>query len=104
MGLAMNTDTIRLDDPDPDDLDGLAASLDHLRLWSQSATTIPLGNYYRRAARRSKSTACTCRPLLWAASARLSSGAMPALGFGSLLPILSVNFWAMTSLVNHFLC
>jgi hypothetical protein len=36
MGLAMNTDTIRLDYPDPADLDGLAASLDHLKLWCQS--------------------------------------------------------------------
>jgi hypothetical protein len=35
MGLAMNTDTNRPDDPDPDDLDVLAASLDHLRLWSE---------------------------------------------------------------------
>jgi len=35
MGLAMNTDTNRSDDPDPDDLDGLAASLDHLRLWCE---------------------------------------------------------------------
>ncbi len=35
MGLAMNTDTNRADDPDPDDLDGLAASLDHLRLWCE---------------------------------------------------------------------
>jgi hypothetical protein len=35
MGLAMNTDTNR-PDPDPDDLDGLAASLDHLRLWCES--------------------------------------------------------------------
>jgi hypothetical protein len=34
-GLAMNTDTNRPDDPDPDDLDGLAASLDHLRLWCE---------------------------------------------------------------------
>jgi hypothetical protein len=36
MGLAMNTDTKRLDDPDQDDLDGLAASLDYLRLWCES--------------------------------------------------------------------
>jgi hypothetical protein len=35
MGLAMNTDTNRPDDPDPDDLDGLAASLDHLWPWSE---------------------------------------------------------------------
>jgi hypothetical protein len=35
MGLAMNTDTNRPDDPDQDDLDGLAASLDHLGLWSE---------------------------------------------------------------------
>jgi hypothetical protein len=35
MGLAMNTDTNRLDDPDPDDLEGLVASLDHLRLWCE---------------------------------------------------------------------
>jgi hypothetical protein len=33
MGLAMNADTNRPDDPDPDDLEGLATSLDHLRLW-----------------------------------------------------------------------
>jgi hypothetical protein len=31
----MNTDTNRPDDPDPDDLDGLAASLDHLNLWCE---------------------------------------------------------------------
>jgi hypothetical protein len=36
MGLAMNTDINRPDDPDPDDLDGLAASLDYLRLWYES--------------------------------------------------------------------
>jgi hypothetical protein len=36
MGLAMNNDTNRPDDSDPDDLDGLAASLDYLRLWSES--------------------------------------------------------------------
>jgi hypothetical protein len=39
MGLAMNTDTNRPDDPDPDDLDGLAASLDHLRLWCEPEET-----------------------------------------------------------------
>jgi hypothetical protein len=39
MGLAMNTDTNRPDDPDPDDLDGLAASLDHLRLWCEAEGT-----------------------------------------------------------------
>jgi hypothetical protein len=36
MGLAMNNDTNRPDDSDPDDLEGLAASLDYLRLWSES--------------------------------------------------------------------
>jgi hypothetical protein len=39
MGLAMNNDTNRPDDPDPDDLDGLAASLDYLRLWCESDGT-----------------------------------------------------------------
>jgi hypothetical protein len=38
-GLAMNTDTNRPDDPDPDDLDGLAASLDHLRRWCEPEGT-----------------------------------------------------------------
>jgi hypothetical protein len=48
----MNTDTNRADDPDPDDLDGLAASLDHLRLWceSEGPATVPAGNDYRRLA------------------------------------------------------
>jgi hypothetical protein len=32
----MNTDTNRPDDPYPDDLDGLAASLDYLRLWCEA--------------------------------------------------------------------
>jgi hypothetical protein len=40
MGLAMNTDTNR-PDPDPDDLDGLAASLDHLRLWCETEGASP---------------------------------------------------------------
>jgi hypothetical protein len=35
----VNTDTKRPDDPDLDDLDGLAASLDHLRLWRESEGT-----------------------------------------------------------------
>jgi hypothetical protein len=39
MGLAMNTDTNRSDDPDLDDLDGLAASLDHLRQWCEPEGT-----------------------------------------------------------------
>jgi hypothetical protein len=30
-----DTDTNVTDDPDPDDLNGLAASLDHLRLWCE---------------------------------------------------------------------
>jgi hypothetical protein len=48
----MNTDTNRPDDPDPDDLDGLAASLDHLRLWceSEEPATVPASNDYRRLA------------------------------------------------------
>jgi hypothetical protein len=42
----MNTDTNRPDDPDQDDLDGLAASLDDLRLWSEleGPATVPPGN------------------------------------------------------------
>jgi hypothetical protein len=36
MELAMNTGSNRPDDPDRDDLDGLAASLDHLRPWCES--------------------------------------------------------------------
>jgi hypothetical protein len=36
MGLAMNNDTDRPNDPDPDDLDSLAASLEYLRLWCES--------------------------------------------------------------------
>jgi hypothetical protein len=32
----MNNDTNRPNDPDPDDLDGLAASLEYLRLWCES--------------------------------------------------------------------
>jgi hypothetical protein len=54
MGLAMNTDTNRPDDPDLDDLDGLAASLDHLRLWSEleEAGDSSGGNYRRRVARQ----------------------------------------------------
>jgi len=37
MGLAMNdTDTNLPDDPDPDDLNCLAASLDHLSMWCES--------------------------------------------------------------------
>jgi hypothetical protein len=36
-GLAMNTETNRPDDSDPDDFDGLAASLDdYLGLWCES--------------------------------------------------------------------
>ena len=40
------------DDLDPDDLDGLAASLDHLRLCceSEGPATVPAGNDYRRLA------------------------------------------------------
>jgi hypothetical protein len=36
MGLAMNNEANRPDGPDPDDLDGFAASLDYLRLWCES--------------------------------------------------------------------
>jgi hypothetical protein len=39
MGLAMNADSNRPDDPDPENLDDLAASLDHLRLWWETEGT-----------------------------------------------------------------
>jgi hypothetical protein len=47
-GVTMNdTDTNVTEDLHPNDLDGLTASLDHLRLWCEpaGAATIPAANY-----------------------------------------------------------
>jgi hypothetical protein len=47
-------------------VEGLAASLDHLRLWCERGgpATVPPGNYYRRAARElNQLGAGVCRPL-----------------------------------------